>query len=963
MISTKRFLTLSLYTLLYIISAQAQNVLNYVSHDRMEAWADSVLSTLTIEEKLGQLIIPMSGNNDTEAQRNTIKNLIEKYHVSGLIFSKGTLSSQESLTTYAQKLSKVPLMIATDSEWGLNMRLTDAVRFPKNMALGCINHKDNGKGSNLRDSLMYEYGLEVGKELRVMGITANFAPVLDINSNPKNPVIGNRSFGDNLNNVASAALSYSSGVEDAGVLAVGKHFPGHGDTDKDSHKTLPLLSHTQWRMETFEMRPFEEFVKAGFGGIMVGHLEVPSLEKTPGMPSSASSNIINGYLRERFKFNGLVFTDGLAMEGARRYQDFCIKSLKAGTDILLDPTPITDHWKSLLSAIKRGEIPEELIDYKCKRVLMFKYALNSGFMPNKGLINTARAEKLSKELYQRSLVLLKHEKPFEKNTIIEISSAKAEFVAKVRQQVKASKNPVTLVFYTTPFNISSYADVIKNVSSVILAHEDYKFAHEAVKNVIEGKEPIDGQLCVELPNLYKLNEGISTRKEIPSELVSSKEEINSEEKPVVAKKETAKIAEVDNNKLKEIEEIVNEGLTKGAFPGCQVLVAKDGKIVYNRAFGYYDSSKKKKVTLESIYDLASVSKAAATLPALMIAVDEFGISVNDKLSKYIPELKSTDKQNLTIKQALFHETGMREGYPFYGMTIDSASVNNRLYSGKKDATYSILQDRNTWFNKNLKWNPRYISSKKDDRYSLQIAEGMYIDASFRKDMINKIASLPLKNVGRYRYSCLNFIMLRYIIESKSKKTLDAYLEDKLFSPLGLKSCVYNPHQHSDIDISLVVPTENDEAIRRQVLHGYVHDEIAAWSGGVEGNAGLFSNATDLAKILQVFLDKGKFEGKQIISAETCKLFTTTKSPKTRRGLGFDKPDKSNPDKSPCAEEVPGAVFGHTGYTGTCFWVDPKNNMIYIFLCNRVNPTRLNGLLSSEGYRTRIQSVLYKNLVR
>lgn len=953
--SHRRFLVLGLYTLLYIIGAEAQNILSYASHSKIEAWADSVMRTLTPDERLGQLIIPIVGCSDTPEQRAIIKNDIEKYHVGGLLFSKGTLASQEALTTFGQGLSKkVPLMITTDSEWGLNMRLTDAVRFPKNMALGCINHVPNEIGTTLRDSLMYEYGLEVGTECREMGIAVNFAPVLDINSNPKNPVIGNRSFGDNLNNVASAALSYSSGLEDGGVLAVGKHFPGHGDTDKDSHKTLPLLSHPKSRMESFEMRPFEEFSKAGFGGIMVGHLEVPSLEPTSNMPSSASKNIITGYLREKFNFNGLVFTDGLAMEGARKYPNYCIKSLLAGVDILLDPIPLGDQLKNLKKAIADGTLSQDIIDEKCRRVLMFKYALNCGSLPNKSVINTSRAEQLSKNLYQASLVLLKHEKEFDNNVVIDVTNAKSATIAQVNQQCSAAKKPITLVFYTSPYNISYYKDAIKKASSVIIAHEDYKFAHEAVANILEGKANINGQLCVDIPNLYSAGDGL--------EIINIRPIIKIVETSEIINHIASSNPEVENKALAEIDSLVLDGLNKGAFPGCQVLVAKDGEIVYHKAFGWYDSSKSRKVTTESIYDLASVTKATGTLSALMLAIDEFGISINDKISKYIPEMRKTDKQNMTIKQALFHETGMREGYPFYGMTIDSASVGGKLYSSKQDATYSIKQDKSTWFNKNLKWDKRWISSTQDSKHSLQIADNMYIDPEFRKEMLQKTISLPLKNVGRYRYSDLNFFLLRNLIESKTGTPIDEYLQEKLFSPLGLTSCLYKPHQHKDLDISLVVPTENDEAIRKQLLTGYVHDEVAAWSGGVEGNAGLFSNASDLAKILQLFLDEGQLEGKQIISKETIKLFTTTKSPKTRRGLGFDKPDKANPDKSPCAEEVPASVFGHTGYTGTCFWVDPTNKMIYIFLSNRVNPSRTNGLLMSESYRTKIQSVLYKELI-
>ena len=924
----KLLLVLCLYTLLYNISTHAQNILTYSDYNEVEAWADSVLATLTPEERLGQLIIPIVGNNDTPEQRAIIRNDIEKYHVGGLLFSKGTLASQEALTRYAQSMSnKVPLMITTDSEWGLNMRLTDAVRFPKNMSLGCINHSYKSDGSNRRNSLMYEYGLEIGRQCRAMGIAVNFAPVLDINSNPKNPVIGYRSFGDDMANVASSGLSYASGVEDAGVLAVAKHFPGHGDTDKDSHKTLPRLSHDKERMENFEMRPFEEFSKAGFGGLMVGHLEVPAIEPTRGLPTSASKNFITGYIRNKFRFEGLVFTDGLAMEGARKYPGFCIKSLQAGVDILLDPIPLADQWKKLQEALANGTLSQELIDQKCRRGRTFKYALHVGSLANHKAIDTAKAEQLSKALYQASLVLLKHDQPFEGSTIIEVPNAKSATIAQVNQKCTASKKPVTLVFYTSPYNLSYYKDAIKKASSVIVAHEDYAYAHEAVKKVLDAQANIDGQLCVEIPGLYKEGEGLEVINIIEKDTAAIRAQDSQPKQPV--------IPEVDDERLHEIDSLVSEGLQKGAFPGCQVLVAKDGEIIYNKAFGWFDNTHQKEVTNESIYDLASVSKAAATLPALMIAIDEYGIRINDKLSKYVTELKGTNKQNLTIKQALFHETGMREGYPFYNLTIDPTTKG---------------------------WDSLWISTEKDDNHQLQIADSLFVAESFRKEILDKTIALPLKNVGRYRYSCLNFVLLRNLIEAKTKTPLDIYLQNKLFEPLGLRYCTYNPRQNKDIDTTLIVPTEYDSTLRKQMIHGFVHDEIAAWSGGVEGNAGLFCNATDLAKILQMLLDGGRFEERQLIKSETVKLFTTTKSTKTRRGLGFDKPDMNNPSKSPCAEEAPASVYGHTGFTGTCFWVDPTNRMIYIFLCNRICPSRDNRLLMSDNYRTRIQSVLYNRLI-
>lgn len=930
-----------------VLPAKAQNVLSYVAQDEMAEWVDSVMSTLTPEERLGQLIIPIVSNQNNQETRDIILRDIKTYHVGGLLFSKGTIDDQAKLTEFAQSRSNVPLMITMDGEWGLNMRLPDAIRFPKNMALGCINHEINAQGSTLRDSLMYDYGYAVGEECRAIGVSVNFAPVLDINSNPNNPVIGNRSFGDTPNSVISAGLSYAAGLEDAGVLAVGKHFPGHGDTDKDSHKTLPVLQHDKNRMMTFETRPFAEFSKAGFGGMMVAHLEIPSLEKTKGMPSSASKNIITGILRNQLKFNGLVFTDGLAMEGAKKYPKMVIKALNAGVDILLDPVPIATQWEVLKKGLADGSLYQEEIDKKCRRVLAFKYALSCWQRPNTSNVNATKTQELSQRLYQSCLVLLKHEESFTDNKVIEVTSAKSTYAEQIRQTVKQTEDPFTLVFYTSPYNLKYYKEEIEKASSVILAHEDYKAAHDAVLNVLDDKADISGQLCVNIPGLYEEGEGII----LPcSKSIEESHEVD-----------YSPIPEVENQALAEIDTLVNDGLTKEAFPGCQVLVAHNGEIIYNKAFGWIDYSHKKRVLTNSLYDLASVTKAVATLPALMLLVDKKGIKVSDKLEKYIPELKGTDKKHLTIKQALFHETGLREGYPFYGLTIDSASVNGKLYSSKRDETYSVQQDAGTWFNHNLAWNPRWISPVRDKNHSFQIADSLYIDATFRDSILSTIIDIPLKNVGKYKYSCLNFVLLRFLIENASHQTLDVFLKENLYDVLGLENCCFKPRENDNIELSSIVPTEDDQALRRQVLRGYVHDEIAAWSGGVEGNAGLFSNATDLAKILQLFLDNGRYNGQQVISEKTCELFTTTQSPNSRRGLGFDKPNVKDLSKSPCADETPAVTYGHTGYTGTCFWVDPSNNLIYIFLCNRVNPHRWNNKLTSEGYRTRIQSAIYKAL--
>lgn len=975
---------------------------------RQEAWVDSVFSTLTPDERLGQLIIPIvETKGNTAAQRQIILRDIRDYHVGGLLFGASNVADQAAMTRYAQRQSRVPLWITQDGEWGLAMRLRDATRFPKNMTLGCINDTPNENGVSLRDSLLYEYGREVARQCRAMGIHVNFAPVLDINSNPDNPVIGNRAFGDTPEVVTACALAYATGLRAGRVLPVGKHFPGHGDADQDSHKTLPALLHDTTRLHDFELRPFEAFAATEAGGIMVGHLALPALDKAD-TPSSLSQIIVEGVLRKQIGFGGLVFTDGMAMEAVRRVPEAAVTALLAGADILLDPVPIGKQWQLLKAAVAEGRLPQSLVDAKCRKVLRYKFATAAPAAPSEGAgepspTRTGRGgTQLSRELYAASLCVLKNdtidgdtpvlplraldrhpltlfnvgdraENAFARTVrryapvatyaytaatsdadgrtlvgkasaagraIIAIYDDKAATVDFARSLCAAAKTNYILCFFTNPYKLTKFGEAIAGATAVLLAHEDCVTSNEVAGEALFGGCAIGGQLSVTIPGLFSAGTGFHYPRI----------------RPCKAEPETVGI---DSRILERIDSIVQDGIDQRAFPGCQILVAKDGYVIYNRAFGHYDYSRRRAVTTESVYDLASVSKAAATIPALMLAHDECHLRLSDRLSAYVPKLKNTDKATLTIREALYHETGMRDSYPFYQMTFDTTGIR-RLYSNRRDATFSIRADKNLWFNHNVHFDTAWVAASADAAHPLQVAEACYLNAAFPDSILQKIIDLPLQRRGTYRYSCLNFVLLRRLIEQVTRQPMDEYLRHRLFAPLGASTLCYNPHQTLGAAAdTLVVPTEEDEVIRHQTLCGYVHDEIAAFSGGVEGNAGLFGSAQDLYKVLQWMLDGGTAAGERYVSEETCRLYTGSKSPKSRRGLGFDKPDIKRPDHSPTAPECPATTYGHTGYTGTCFWIDPDNRLIYIFLCNRIHPHRWNTTLTRNGYRTKIQSLLYE----
>lgn len=825
----KRLILTVVTTIIVFATTTAQNLLGYVAADDMNHWVDSLMKQMTDDEKLGQLIMPLYYMPEFNAvNKATIEKEMKQYHLGGILFSKGTRKSQTMFVEYAQKQSKqinhLPLLIAADAEWGSAMRLKDGVRFPKNAELATIDPA-------VRDSLMYQYGVAMAQECHDLGIHISFAPVLDINSNPKNPVIGTRSFGADPLVVTSCGLSYAAGLEDGGIMAVAKHFPGHGDTDQDSHKTLPLLKHDAQRMRTFEMQPFEYFSRAGYGGVMTAHLEVPSLEPTKGMPATASNKIITDELRNRIGFQGLVFTDGLAMEGARKYPDICVKALNAGVDILLQPTPIADCWASLKKAIQKGTLKKRTIEEKCRRVLQWKYAL----------IIAPERQKL---LYPMALPAMSPQKTAE------------DLFAWVKQ---GNKQNAALM-------ATNFVDPTEANASLASSN---------------SSQP-----------------AIATQPEVPTPEVHAPKEVG-----------------MNATVLAQIDRLALDAVKQGATPGCQILVARKGKVVYNKCFGTLAPAGVNadlepyatiKVNHQTRYDLASISKAAATVPAVMLAMKEYKLNLKDKVTKWLPELKGTAYRNVTLQDLLYHESGLRDGYLFY---------------------------------------------KYYEQPSLQLRD---------EEMIKVIAGLkPKKKQGQYLYSCLNFVLLRYIVERLSEQRIDQYLQQRLGTFYGDQLC-FNPLEH-DVPLNQIAPTEVDEAIRHQLVHGTVHDEIGAWAMGIEGNSGLFGSATSLARLLIMLSNDGAEGGKQYIDKEICHQFITQRSTRSRRGLGFDR-QTAHGDKNPnMAEVCSPQTWGHTGFTGTCFWVDPKYDLVYIFLSNRICPSRTPNLLGKEGYRTRIQEIVYQSI--
>lgn len=974
---------------LFVTPLTAQNkiepvLLNRADKQRMEQWVDSVFTGMSLDERIGQLItIHMIGENSS-ANRQRIVNLVQNKHAGGILFLKSTPEKQAELTNLAQKSAKVPLLVSADAEWGLSMRLENTTRFPKNMMLGAIQD----------DSIIYMYGQEMARQCKEMGIQVSFAPDVDINSNPNNPVIGTRAFGENIERVSRAGIAYSRGIEDHGVLSVAKHFPGHGDTSADSHKTLPLITHNRQRLDEVELVPFKKYIQAGLGGVMVAHLNIPGLDSS-GAPSSLSKLIITDLLQDELGFDGLIFTDGLAMKGVADEKDMSMKAVLAGNDILLGPISPEREFDKLRDAVNAGDISESVINEKCKKILRYKYVLGlNHVLPIEinGLtdrLNNPYAEWVCRKLNEKAMTLLENKdniipmrdlaqkeiavvslggstgNSFQTtlklyDNIASFSASNSAALASVKSKLSRyntiivavhstkgfsnadlqglinGKNSI-LVFFVSPYTISGYASSLKSADAVVMAYENTEYAQEYAAQAIFGGNDISGRLPVSVKGVYDEGAGIDAEKSrlaynLPEELG------------------------LKSSSFDLIQDIVEEGIDREAFPGCQVLVAKDGVVIYNRSFGTFEYNRARSVTNEDIYDIASMTKASATIPAIMKLYDDKKITLQSRLSEHIPQLKGTDKASITVRQALFHESGLASFLQYYLPAIDKNSYSGNLLSYRRNDSYPAMIDNGAWARTDFKYKPNLVSSISKPGFTKQIAEGLYISDSYNDTIVQMIADSRLRTKKNYLYSCLNFMLLKEVVEDISKTDLNTFLQDNYYLKLGASTTTYNPL--SKFDKSMIVPTERDNFLRKQLLQGHVDDEGAAFLGGISGNAGLFSNANDLAKVYQMWLNGGVYGGERYLSESTVSLFTMTKSPNSRRGLGFDKPDMFSSKASPTSPQTPASVYGHTGFTGTCFWVDPDNNLIYIFLSNRVNELRTHKKLMSLNIRPRIQEVIY-----
>lgn len=939
-------------------------------------WAQATLNSMTLRQKIGQLFMVAAFSNKTAAHTQEIKQLITEHQIGGLIFFQGGPYRQARLNNEYQKLSKIPLFMAMDAEWGLAMRLDSTVQYPRQMVLGAIRDQQ----------LIYQMGKQIALQSRRIGMQINFAPVVDVNVNALNPVIGTRSFGENKYQVAQRAAMYMKGMQDQYVLANAKHFPGHGDTDTDSHLALPVIKHDTNRLKEIELYPFAELFKQGLKSVMVAHIHIPALDATPNRATTLSPAVVTKLLKEKMGFEGLAFTDALNMNGVANYYapgQTDLLALKAGNDVLLYPMDVPKAINAIEAGIKKGEITLEDLDRHVLKILEAKQwsQIESTTQVNlKGLyedLNLEEYEALNYKLRESALTLLKMNSTFplelargqrvlsvsvgspadvfdqhleEYTQVDRISVSKTEvtssFISKLKTKLKtydyvvlsinglnnqtrqsfgvnqglrnlisqvASQPNVITCHYGNAYSLGDFYDC----SNLVAAYEYHPYAQQAMAQAVVGALKINGQIPVSSGE-FKQGDGIAL-----------------ESHGVIGFDFPSNVG-MDYSTLLKIDSIVQEALANKATPGCQVLVAKGGKIIYDKGFGCtFYSGDCQAVNHGTIYDLASVTKVLSTGMALMKLSEEGRFDLNATLDTYLPELESTNKGDLVIRNILAHQAGLKPYIAYWAKTVDKNELDPVLYSTKKSQEYPVT-----------------------------VAEGIYAKPSIKDSIYhwsNESELLSPNTDGSYpyRYSDVGYYYMQRIIEKITGQPLDDYLITQAYSKMSLHNFAYNPL--AEHDKTQIAPTEKDEYFRNQLIQGYVHDQGSSMMGGVAGHAGLFSNSFDIAQILQMFLNEGTYNGYRLLKPETIKEFTSKQlEGDNRKGATWDRMRPEG--RGPSSDYASPSSYGHSGFTGTLIWVDPEYDLLYVFLSNRVHPDASNPILSRTDVRTKIQDVIYQSIL-
>jgi beta-N-acetylhexosaminidase len=942
----------------------------YVDSINDNHWVDSIYNQMTFDEKVGQLFMVAAYSNKDEKHFASIDKLITENKLGGLIFFQGGPVKQAKLTNRFQKISKIPLFVGIDAEWGLSMRLDSTYRYPYNMTLGAIKNLE----------LIEKVGKQMGKQSKRLGIHFNFSPVLDINTNPQNPIIGNRSFGEDKNNVTNKAIALMNGLRSEGIFSTGKHFPGHGDTATDSHLGLPSINFDKKRLDSVELYPYKKLFEAGLESVMVAHLNVPSLESKPNTPSSISYNIVTNLLKKELNFKGLIFTDALNMKGASSYKspgEIDLAAFLAGNDILLFPENVPLAFEKFREAYNNKTLTDERLEYSVKKILEYKYkaGLNK-YRPieTKNLykdLNQPENDALHYALYENAITLLKNDskilpikdlqqkiayvklgddnneafvstlkkyteitefkiepsadlnKKLSKYDVVIIGFHKTDKAWKNQEFTQneitlindiAKKNKVILDVFAKPYTLLPFQS-FNDIETLLVSYQNNPVAQEVSAEIIFGAVEAKGMLPVSIKKFFFANKKLTTTN-LKRLGFASPEYVG-----------------MNSQKLLEIDAIAKNVISKKIAPGMQILVARKGKVIYQKSFGFHTYDSIVKVKNTDLYDVASITKMVATLPLVMQQFEKKKINLDTYLGNMLPIFKNSDKDSIPFKDLLTHNARLQAWIPFYKSTLDSCGVPM----------------------------PKYYSKTKSREFSIPVSHDFYLRHDYKDSIIKEIVNSKLLERKRYVYSDFTFIILKEYIEHATGKPLDKLSAEHFFAPMGMTHTLFNPLDK--FPANEIAPTEIDNYFRYSTLQGYVHDMAAAMFGGVSGHAGVFSNSLDIAKMMQLFLQEGTYGNQSYFLPETFETFNTCYycEEGNRRGLGFDKPQLSG--EGPTCGCVSHSSFGHTGFTGTIAWADPETELIYVFLSNRTFPnSNARNKLAKENIREDIQKIIQEAII-
>lgn len=941
-------------------------------------WVDSVFSTLSPDQKIAQLMIVRVSGIDANTRQvkfydKEVEQAIQQYNIGAICLFQGGPLKQASVVNHLQSVAKTPLLVTIDGENGVGMRFDSVLGLPRMMMLGAVQDPN----------LVYQYGRVVGAQCNRIGIHLNYAPVIDVNNNPENPVINDRSFGEDKHKVALYGLLYMKGVQELSVMNSAKHFPGHGDVSVDSHFDLPVINKSRRELDSLELYPFRKLIDAGIGSVMVAHLSIPTLDREDNRASSVSKNIVTDLLKRDLKYKGLVITDGLEMKGVTKFFDpgkLSAEALIAGNDMLCLPEDIPASIDEIKKAIKRKKLSWADIDARVKKVLHAKYRV--GLASYKPIDLTGLTEDLNKDIpemrrkvAEHAITLLKNDDasifPLKKgrrvayvgfglnkdNTFSKhvrddydaqvyyfdygldsskvepllqlfkgrydvviigmhgynryparnfgVSNAALELINRLQQQHRT----INMVF-GNPYMVKNFC----HSKILVSCYEDDEYTQQVAADFLNGRFTAKGKLPVSVCPEYPAGSGI-----VQDRLIT---EVRAGD------------LGFNESKLIKVDSIIEDAIKKKAMPGAVVLVAKNGKIAYEKAFGFQSYETQEPIYPSTIYDLASITKILATTVSVMKLYDEGRFDLNQTLGYYLPYVRGTNKEKILIRDLLLHQGGLQAWIPFYRETIDP----------KKE-------DRP---------NPMIYANRVDPEFPIRVAQHMYMRSDWKDTIRARILNSPVGERGKYVYSDLDFIFLGEIVEAISGMRLDEYVEKNFYEPLGMSTTAFRPWEK--FPAMNIAPTERETGFRQQMLQGDVHDPGAAMFGGIAGHAGLFSSAYDIAIISQMLLNKGTFKGKRYIDSTTVDLFNQYYTD-SRRGLGFDKPERDNATRDepyPTKSASP-STFGHTGFTGTCFWVDPENQLIFILLANRVNNNGDANRFGRMNIRPKVHETIYEAL--